>query len=222
MKLRRLALAAATAALAVTAAVGSASAATPATVNVAHGIPGVAVDVCVGGSAVKANFKYGQQFRAQLPAGSYTFKVRAHAAKPCKGALLISKTVALTAGLNATAVANYVGGKPALSIYVNDLSGTTADKATISVVHAARAPKVDVWLNGGTAPAITGLARHAAVGPVAVDKGVYSWWVSAQGGYAPVIGPRVASLAGGHAYQIIAVGTKASNYRFIVINQAGA
>ncbi len=39
--------------------------------------------------------------------------------------------------------------------------------------------------------------------------------------YAPVIGPRVAELNDGRAYQILAVGTSAANYRFIVINQAG-
>jgi hypothetical protein len=222
MKLRGLSLAIAGAAVAVTAFAGAASAAAPATVNVAHGIPGVAVDVCLGRTAVKANFKYGQQFRAQLPAGSYKLSVRAHTVTPCRGAVLIKQTVTLTAGLNATAVANYVAGKPGLSIFVNDLSGTTADTATISVVHAATAPRVDVWLNGGTAPAVSGLLRHTAVGPVAVDKGVYSWWVSAAGGYKPVIGPRVASLSAGHAYQIIAVGTRPANYRFIVINQLGA
>ncbi len=223
MKLRRLSLTLAGTALALTAFAGTASAASPATVNVAHGIPGVKVDVCVAGSAVKTDFKYGQQFRAQLPAGTYTIRVKAAAhAAPCKGTLLIKQSVTLTDGLNATAVANYVAGKPALSIFVNDLTGTSDSKATITVRHTAKAPTVDVWLNGGTAPAVENLARYASAGPVAVDAGVYSWWVSADGGYAPVIGPRVAELKAGRAYQILAVGTNMANYRFIVINQAGA
>jgi hypothetical protein len=220
MKARKLGLAVATAALALVAVAGPASAATPATVNVVHGIPGVAVDVCVGGSAVKSNFKYGQQFRAQLPAGSYTIKVRAHTATACKGTLLIKQAVTLTDGLNATAVANYKAGAPVLSIFVNDIT-VPSGKATISVIHAAKAPTVDVWLNGGTAPAISDLARRTAVGPVAVDPGVYSWWVSAVDTWQPVIGPRAASLSADTAYQIIAVGTKASNYRFVVVKQAG-
>jgi Domain of unknown function (DUF4397) len=223
MKLRRLGLTVAASALALTAFAGTASAAAPgATVNVAHGIPGVKVDVCVAGSAVKTDFKYGQQFRATLPAGTYTIRVKAADHFPtCKGTQLIKQTVTLTDGLNATAVANYVAGKPALSIFVNDVAVPSADEATITVRHTAKAPTVDVWLNGGTAPAVENLARHKEAGPVAVPEGVYSWWVSADGGYAPVIGPRVAELKGGRAYQILAVGTNAANYRFIVISQAG-
>lgn len=224
MKLRRFGLAIATAAMALTAFAGTASAAAdPATVFVAHGIPGVAVDVCVNGSIVaKANFKYGQQFKASLPAGTYIFRVRAHTYTPCHGKVLIYKSLKLTAGLNATAVANVQGGTPHLSIFANDRTGTDGTHATITVRHTASAPTVDVWLNGGTAPAIASLARGASVGPVALPTGVYAWWASAHGGYAPVIGPRVASLAAGHAYQIYAVGTSTLNYRFIVISQMGA
>ena len=223
MKLRKFGLAAATAAMALATFVGSASAAAPATVFVVHGIPGVAVDVCVNGSIVaKANFKYGQQFKASLPAGTYIFRVRAHTATPCHGKVLIYKSLALTAGLNATAVANVQGGKPHLSIFANDLTGVDGTHATITVHHTATAPKVDVWLNGGTAPAVAGLPTGASAGPVALPTGVYAWWVSLPGKYAPVIGPRVASLAAGHAYQIYAVGTSTMNYRFVVVNQAPA
>jgi hypothetical protein len=223
VKLRKFALAAATAAMALATFVGSASAASPATVFVVHGIPGVAVDVCVnGGIVAKANFKYGQQFKASLPAGTYTFRVRAHTMVPCHGKVLIYKSLALTAGLNATAVANVQGGKPHLSIFVNDRTGTDGTHATITVHHTATAPKVDVWLNGGTAPAVPGLATGASAGPVALPAGVYAWWVSLPGKYAPVIGPRVAGLAAGTAYQIYAVGTSTMNYRFVVVGQAGA
>jgi hypothetical protein len=223
VKLRKVGLAVATAAMALAAFVGTASAATPATVFVAHGIPGVAVDVCVnGGTVAKANFKYGQQFKVSLPAGTYAIRVRKHTFKPCHGKVLIYKSLTLTAGLNATAVANVQGGTPHLSVFVNDLSGTDSTHATITVRHTATAPTVDVWLNGGTSPAIPSLARGASAGPVPLPTGVYSWWVSAHGGYRPVIAPRVASLAAGHAYQIYAVGTSTLNYRFIVIGQMGA
>jgi hypothetical protein len=210
--------------MALTAFVGSASAvvAAPATVYVAHGIPGVAVDVCVNnGIVAKADFRYGQQFKASLPAGTYVFRVRAHTFTPCHGKVLIYKSLALTSGLNATAVANVQGGTPHLSIFVNNLTGADGTHATITVRHTATAPTVAVWLNGGAAPAIASLARGASVGPVTVPAGVYSWWVSAVGGYTPVIGPRVAMLTRGHAYQIYAVGTSTLNYRFIVINVMG-
>ena len=223
MKFRKFALAAATATLAISAFAGTVAAATPAnaTVFVAHGIPGANVDVCVNGKPVKTGFKYGQQFKASLPAGQYTVKVWAHHAPACHGVLLITKKLTLTSGENATAVANYVAGHRSLSVFVNDLTGTSGSKATITVRHTATAGTVDVWLNGGAAPTVPGLARGASAGPVAVDAGVYSWWVSARGHYAPVIGPAVAKLAAGKAYQIYAVGTKAANFRFIVIAQKG-
>jgi len=223
MKFGKLGLVLATAALAVTAFAGSVSAvvAAPATVTVAHGIPGAVVDVCVNGKEVKASFHYGKQFTASLPAGTYTVKVWAHHTPACHGTLLITKKLTLTAGLNATAVARIVASKPALTVFVNDLTGTSATKATITVRHTASAGTVDVWLNGGAAPAVPGLKRGASAGPVALDAGVYSWWVSAPGAYTPVIGPRVAKLVAGHAYQILAVGTNAANFRFIVINQMG-
>lgn len=198
-----------------------ASAADPATVFVAHGIPGVKVDVCVNGAEVKSNFRYGTWFKASLPAGSYQIKVRLAKPGVCTGLTVISKTVALTDGLNATAIARLVGTTPNLKVFVNDISVPDADSATVTVRHTAVAPKVDVFVNGGT-PAITGLAHGGSVGPVALSKGVYSFWAALEGGYRPVIGPAVRNLRGGHAYQIFAVGNKLSNYRFIVIGQTGA
>jgi hypothetical protein len=222
MRFRKLGLAVATAAMALTAFVGTASAAdAPATVFVAHGIPGVAVDVCVNnGIVAKANFKYGQQFKASLPAGKYIFRVRLHTANPCHGKVVIYKSLSLTAGLNATAVANVQGGTPHLSMFANSFAGADGSHATVTVRHTASAPTVDVWVNGGAAPLVPNFAKGAEAGPVAVPAGVYSYWVSAVGGYKPVIGPRVSSLAVGHAYQILAVGTSTLNYRFIVIDQA--
>lgn len=224
MRIRSIGLAAATAALAISAVAGSVSAVTPGTakVFVVHGIPGVKVDVCVNGGEVRSNFRYGQQFVLNgVPAGTYKIKVYAASPRSCFGKAVISRTVTLTAGLNATAVARIVNGKPHLPIYVND-TAVPSGKATITVRHTASAPKVDVWLNGGTAPAVPGLAQGASAGPVALDPAVYSWWVSGVGGYKPVIGPGVARLAAGNAYQIYAVGTNAHNYRFVVVGQAGS
>jgi hypothetical protein len=221
MHFRKFGLAVATAAVALSAFASTASAAgAPATIFVAHGIPGAAVDVCLNnGIVAKANFKYGQQFKASLPAGRYIIRVRLHTAVPCKGKLVIYKSITLTEGLNATAVANVQGGKPHLSIFANSFTGLDGTHATVTVRHAASAPTVDVWVNGGASPLVPGFARGAEAGPVAVPAGVYAYWVSAAGGYKPVIGPRVSNLVAEHAYQIIAVGTSTLNYRFIVINQ---
>jgi hypothetical protein len=200
---------------------GQAGAATGATVWVAHGIPGVKVDVCVNGGEVKSNFKYGKSFVLEgVPAGRYNVKVYVADERECRGTVAIKQRINLTDGLNATAVARVIDGAPRLAIFVNDL--TAHADASVTVRHAANAPAVDVWVNGGAAPLVEDLAEGAEAGPVAVTEGVYSYWVSLPGEYVPVIGPGVAMLEAGMAYQVIAVGTDVDNYRFIVIGQAAA
>ena len=192
------------------------------TIWVAHGIPGVKVDVCVNGAEARSNFKYGNAFALEgVAAGTYTVKVRLAAPGTCTGAVAISKKVDVVNGLNATAVARLVRGAPGLSVFVNDTGLSTLNKASVTVRHTAKAPTVDVWVNGGAGPLVAGLSKGEEAGPVEVNDAVYSYWVSAEGSYAPVIGPDVAMLESGVAYQILAVGTNASNWRFIVIGQDG-
>jgi hypothetical protein len=223
MKIRRLGLTMAGAALALATFAGSASAVTPtAKLFVVHGIPGAVVDVCVGNTEVKSTFRYGQQFVLDgVAPGTYKVRVFAASARTCAGTFVFGRTVTLTGGMNATAVARVFGGAARLQIFANNTVIPTAGKATITVRHTATAPTVDVWLNGGAAPAIAGLAQGASVGPVELSPAVYAWWASGVGGYAPVIGPRVAKLAADTAYQIYAVGTNALNYRFVVVAQPG-
>lgn len=233
MRIRALATAVLTGSLAI-AALGAPAAAgsDPATVWVGHGIPGATVDVCAGGSALKTDFKYGQKFKVELPAGSYTVRVRLAAHEDCKGAVVIKQTVAVSSGLNATAVAVVKANKPQLAIYVNDIDRPTTaggSVSTISVIHEATAPAVDVWLAGPIRlagltppPTIADLDRGEQVGPVGLDADVYTFWASLTGKTKPVIGPRVVNFVDGRAFTVVAVGTNASNYRFIVIHNAFA
>lgn len=229
MRLRALATAIMTGAMAAAVLAAPAAAGGPnATVWVAHGIPGAKVDVCVGGNAVKRDFTYGSRFKASLPAGSYTIRVRLAAHEDCKGALVIKQTVALTSGLNATAIAVVKNQTPQLAIYVNDLTvpPTAGSISTLTVIHEAKAPAVDVWLSapvrlgtaGSLAPTLSGVERGDQLGPVGLRADVYTYWVSLPGTSAPVIRPKVTEFKDGRAYTVIAVGTNASNYRFIVIH----
>jgi hypothetical protein len=200
----------------------------PATVWVAHGIPGAKVDVCAGGSAIKTDFTYGQRFKVELPAGSYTIRVRLAAHEDCQGKVVIKQTVGVTSGLNATAVAVVKGGTPQLAIYVNDTDAPPTSgfgSSSISVIHEAKAPAVDVWLAGpvrlagiSPQPTISDFTRGSQAGPVYLDSDVYTYWVSLPDTSAPVIGPRVTEFKDGRAYVVIAVGTNASNYRFITFS----
>jgi hypothetical protein len=57
-------------------AAGPAHAGGTATVNVVHGIPGVAVNVCVDGTSVRDDFRFGRKIvGAELPAGSHRVKL---------------------------------------------------------------------------------------------------------------------------------------------------
>jgi hypothetical protein len=226
MRMKKLLTAALTGAMAMGLFALPASAGGGATVFVAHGIPGVKVDVCVNGAEARSNFKYGRAFElgTGIPAGTYKVKVRLASPGECKGAVAISEKLELTDGLNATATAVVRKGEPQLDIRVNDIDIAGGANASVTVRHLAKAPTVDVWVNGGGAPAVAGLAKRDEAGPVEVPGDlIYSYWVSGEGdtSAAPVIGPDVATLAQDTAYQIMAVGNDASNYRFIVIGQAG-
>jgi hypothetical protein len=227
MRLRKLLLAAATAALAASALALPASAGTPATVFVAHGIPGAVVDVCVNGDEVRSRFKYGRQFKAELPAGDYRVKLYLADPRECRGIKVVDQQLALTDGLNATAVARIIQGAPGLQVFVNDLD-IDGPGASLTVRHTAKAPSVDVYLAGtvqlavnGLEPTIADFPRGASAGPVTVKPNTYAWWVTLANQSTPVIGPAVAPLEEGVAYQVHAVGTKPANFRFIVIAQPG-
>ena len=73
-----------------------------------------------------------------------------------------------------------------------------------------------MWANGATI--LTDVPRGASA-DLEVPAGIYAAWVSAADDFAPVIGPAVVSLEEGMAYQVHAVGTNASNYRFVVLAQ---
>jgi hypothetical protein len=234
MQIRSLMLAAASTALAISAFAVPAAAggeAQGAKVFVAHGIPGAKVDVCVGdqnATEVKSNFKYGNKFKLGAGIAPGTYRIRVFLADPreCRGTKVIDESVTLTNGLNATAVAKLVKGAPGLQVFVNDIG--LADDTSVTVRHTAKAPAVDVYLaqvlvagNGGQQPTIGSFPKGASAGPVGLDQGTYIFWATLPGQTAPVIGPTSRFFKAGRAYQIHAVGTNASNYRFIVIGQTG-
>ena len=193
-----------------------------ATVHVVHGIPGVKVDVCANGAEVRSNFKYGRYFSLEgLEPGTYNIKVfLANPNKECRGTLVIQERAALAEGDNVSVVARLIKGVPSLSFFANDISLSGSDVGSGTVRHVAKAPKVDVWVNGDAI--VEGLGRGQEVGPIELPDGlVLGYWASAVGDYMPVIGPDVSMVEGGIAFQIFAVGTNASNYMFVTFGQPG-
>lgn len=129
-------------------------------VYVAHGIPGVAVDVYVNGDLTLPGFMPKDvEGPLALPEGSYDITVYAAGANPASDPAVITQTVAVPAGQSVTAIANIEGGTPKLSAFVNDAGPTLPGQAKAVVRHTADAPTVDIQLDG--ADALSGLAPGA-------------------------------------------------------------
>ena len=194
-----------------------AGAAGTAKVNVVHGIPGVAVKVCIDGKGAADNFRYGNKIvGAVLPAT--THKVRLVAAgKSCGASPILASTYALEAGHNYTIVANLdAGGTPNLKAFVNNVKRTAAGTARLTVRHTAKAPAVNVW--AGSSKLIGGThftwGKSATLG---VPAGTYSVKVTLPGSSEAVIGPASKTLRAGRAYQVYAVGSP-GHFRLVTIN----
>lgn len=135
----------------------TASAAGTGTVNIVHGIPGVAVDVCARGPAtdgewarVITDFEFGDIETRDLDAGSYDANVVAPGAA-CETPILPglgASGVALPEGANASVIAHLpasgVVADALLTVGVNDISDPGNDNAILTVYHAAAAPAVDI------------------------------------------------------------------------------
>jgi hypothetical protein len=187
--------------------------------NVVHGIPGVAVKVCVDGSAALRGFEYGESaVDVGVPAGSHRVKVVA-ARTPCSGAAILRHAYTLEAGRSYTIVAAMrPSGSPALRAFANDVRPADAGKARLTIRHTAQAPAVAVW--AGSAKLVGGdRFTWGDSRTVNVPRGDYRVKVTPPGSRKPVIGPERLSLRSGHAYQVYAVGTS-GHYRLIVVGAA--
>jgi hypothetical protein len=206
----------ASAALTVPLAAAPASAAGHATINVVHGIPKVAVKVCVDGAKVADGFRYGDAIAgARLSAGKHRVKlVAAH--KPCTAPAILKSSYDLHAGRNYTVVANLdAHGGPNLAAFGNNVRPTARHQARLTVRHTAQAPAVNVW--AGSAKLIGGSdftwGRSATL---AAPRGSYRVKVTLPGSRKPVIGPQRTTLRQGRAYQVYAVGSP-DHYRLVTV-----
>jgi hypothetical protein len=195
---------------------GPANAAGTATVNVVHGIPGVAVKVCVDGKSVVDNFRYGDKIvGARLPAVTHGVRLVA-AGMPCHSTAILQSRYTLAKGGNYTIVANVSdSGTPNLKAFVNNVKATAAGSARLTVRHTAEAPAVNVWADGtkiiGGTKFTWGKSRT-----LAVPHGTYKVKVTLPGARQPVIGPTSKRVAAGRAYQVYAVGVP-GHYRLITV-----
>jgi hypothetical protein len=187
-----------------------------ATVNVVHGIPAVAVKVCVDGEPAIRGFQYGEKVTGStLPAGTHRVRV-VPAGKPCSAPALLKERYMLDPGKNYTIVAALrPSGSPALKAFRNQVGATDPGTARVTVRHTAQAPAVNVWA-GGTKLIAGKEFSWGDARTLAVPAGSYRLKVTLPGDREPVIGPRQLTLRAGTAYQVHAVGDP-GRYRLVVI-----
>ncbi len=187
-----------------------------ATLNVVHGIPGLAVDVCVNGSTAIPDFMPGDVVSGiELPAGTYHLAVVAAGAK-CSPAIL-KANAALSGGRNYTVVANLnASGTPNLKVFTSNVSKVSRGDVRLQVRHTAEAPAVNIWANGS--PLNRGNRftwGHKRVWTV--PEGNYRVKVTLPGSSKAVIGPTTLKTEAGHAYQVYAWGNAGSGFNLAVV-----
>jgi len=166
-------------------------------VTVVHGIPDVTVDVYANGEILLDDFAPGTVTDpVALPEGSYDIAITASDAAGADDSPVLSETVDVPGGANASVVAHLSeGGDPTLTTFVNDTSEVAAGEARLTVRHTAAAPAVDVLANGDVL--FSNLSNpNEAKGDV--PEGTYSASVVPTGATEPVVlGPADVALTAG-------------------------
>jgi len=183
----------------------SAQGAQDATVTVVHGVPGIPVDVYVNNKLTLPNFQPETVSQPlSVPPGSYTIDIR-KAGSPATSTPIISGTATLTAGENASLVADLnTSGTPTLTAFQNDTSPIPQGEGRLIVRHVADAPAVDVLANGKVA--ISDLT-YGNQQTVELPAGTISAAVAAHGTTTPVIGPANVTITAGTDTIVYAVGS---------------
>lgn len=116
-------------------------------VSVAHGVPGLVVDVFVNGDLTLDDFEPGTVTDPlELPAGDYSIAITAAEGGDPEDPIL-GADVTLEGGDNATIVAHLLeDGTPTISAFLNDLSELPFMRSRLVVRHLAAAPAVDIRL----------------------------------------------------------------------------
>jgi predicted cupin superfamily sugar epimerase len=193
------------------------AASAPAEVTVVHGIPNTPVDVYVDGKLTLPDFTFGKVGGPlALPAGTYAIAVRPYKASPMSAPIL-SKSVAVTAGEDASIVANLTtSGSPTLSVFANPTTAVPVGDAQVIVRHVAEAPGVDVY--AGTSKVITDLTNPNQAALV-IPAGKLSVSVDVTGTTTTVIGPATFHFLAGRTTVIYAIGSAAGKTLTIAVQK---
>jgi len=204
--------------------VGSSSiaAAQPASVFVAHGIPGAdgfPVDISVTGPGVDVclpDVRFTQVLGpVALPAGAYSIAIYG-GGSACTGGIALGPLALTFAAGETAAVAAHLtaGGAPTAGKYPVDLSPAGAGAARVNVFHLAAAPEVDLVVarayGRGNSPEtkVTGIPNGANLS-TPLRAGNWDVALLPAGGSTPAFGPVNVRVLPRTAYVVFAVGSLA-------------
>ena len=216
-------LASGTAALALLASAGTATA-TP--VYIVHGIPGSAlgvdedllVDIEVDGTCALTEVPFGTIAEEDLPAGPYEIAVYLSDGE-CGGLLAFTSRINVAAFGTAIAIADLdPNGTPELSELTVNTTPADLHNAQLTVYHEAAAPAVEVALASGGRPVATfEIAADEQTFPAEVEPGNYDVTITLVGGEEPVLEIEDLPLAARTSYAAIAVGALTPGATFAVL-----
>jgi hypothetical protein len=216
---RPLILAAATAAIAVGVLAAPVSAADP-RLALVNGIPGERVDVCFGNREVASRVRYGDWFQRVVAPGALVVRFRRAAPGTCQGRVLASQALTLGADDDRTVVGTRRQDK--VVWFVND-PVTVGPGAWLSFVrHAADVGPVVFTLSFDSPISPDALPPTFTKGDSDREQGTGqdSFWISAtRPNQSEAMAEKHVLVVEGRRGEVILVGDRSSNARFVIINR---
>jgi hypothetical protein len=187
-----------------------------------NGIPGQVLDVCVGRRELKSNLRYGRWFEATVGTGEHMVKFRRASSGTCKGTTLARQPLNLATDVDRTVVAT--ARSPKVVVFDNRLApAPTVNNNWMAVRHAADVGSVVFSI-------VSGSTVSPSAPPAAFTKG--SQWMDRWGPGAnlpilfsafkpskasPFVGPAQVLTYEGRRHEVVLVGSRTSNARFVII-----
>ena len=189
-------------------------------VYIVNGLPGPGLELCISGSGeVRRNLEYGDRHRASDVSGPHRIALRRASSGACRGKVVVRSRWTFDPDRSYTIVAWKQGGGLEFKRFGTSLDPTPAGQARFTFRHTADGV-VDFWTDRDDEPLFAAAARGSQfteLMPSVPSDSIYVVWCSRPGSLEPVEGPRVFETTEGQSVQLITVGTKDSNSRFVVI-----
>ena len=217
---RRLALASATAVLAIWTIAFPTAAANP-RIAVVQGMPGKTVDVCLGNAEIKSGLRYGKWVQKVVAPGTYTMRFRTASPGRCQGSVLGKTIFAVSADHDITFVGK-AKGADFVWFHNTDVPKPMGDVDWVGFRHAADVGPIalNVWGMNMAVPAAVPTFDVGDRWQVSIGgpySAAYTFSVYKPTALTPFEGPKGYLTTSGRRHEIYLVGTNTRNARFAAV-----